>query len=157
MVTHPFEPFVKEDSKTLILGSFPSVKSRETGFYYGHPQNRFWRVLAGVFEKETPNGVEQKKTLLSECGVALWDVAAVCDIKGSADSTMKNVRPNDITGLLAKYPDLRVFVNGRTAQKLYEKLILPNGAPNAVFLPSTSAANAAWSMEALTEAWKVIL
>ncbi len=156
MISHPIPPVYDENSKILILGSFPSVKSREAAFFYGHPQNRFWKVISAVFDCHVPETVEEKKALLKLCGVALWDTIAYCDIEGSADSTIKNAVPNDI-GMILRCADIRkIYVNGKTAQKYYNKYIRDKTGKEAVCLPSTSPANASWSLEKLTEAWSVI-
>ena len=157
MISHPIPPFYDAHSQILILGSFPSVKSREQGFFYGHPQNRFWRVLGAVLSSQTPQTIEEKKAMLLENRIALWDVIASCEIEGSADSTIGSVTPNDIGRILGEAPIARVFVNGKTAEKYYRKYILPALGVPAVCLPSTSPANAAWSVERLTEAWRQIL
>lgn len=155
-IIHPIEPFYDENSKILILGSFPSVKSREQNFFYGHPQNRFWRVLAAVFEQDTPNGIKEKKAFLKRNAVALWDVIASCEISGSADSSIKNAKPCDIEKILNCADIRRIFLNGRTAEKYYNKYITARVKQEAVCLPSTSPANAAWGLERLTEAWREI-
>ena len=155
-VIHDIPPVFDENSRLLILGSFPSVKSRETQFFYGHPQNRFWRVLAAVFGEETPASVEDKKRLLLSHGVALWDVVAECDITGSADSRIANAVPNDLSVILSRCDIRRIFVNGRTAQKLYQRFLQPVLGRGAEYLPSTSPANAACSLERLTEEWRRI-
>lgn len=155
-VLHPIPPLYDENSRVLILGSFPSVKSREQGFFYGHTQNRFWRVLAQVFGCEAPQTIEEKKAFLLGNGIALWDVIASCEISGSADSSIKNVVPNDLSGLLAVGGIGRIFVNGRTAEKLYNKYLLPQTGINAICLPSTSPANAAWSFQRLVEQWRAV-
>lgn len=157
MITHPFPPLYDENSKILILGSFPSVKSREQKFFYGHPQNRFWRVTAAVFGDEVPQTVEEKKAFLHKNHIALWDVIASCEIEGSSDSSIKNVTPNDLCRILSESRVERVFVNGKTAEKYYNKYTLGKLGIDAVCLPSTSPANAAWSVPRLTEAWKAIL
>lgn len=157
MVSHPIPPVFDRHSKVLILGSFPSVKSREAQFFYGHPQNRFWKVTSAVFGTTEPHTVEDKKEFLLSHGIAVWDVIASCDIEGSSDSSIKNVVPNDLTAIL-NYADIRtIFVNGKTAEKYYNKYIKDTIRREAVCLPSTSPANAAWSVERLTEAWKQIL
>lgn len=156
MIQHPIAPVYDEASKVLILGSFPSVKSREQGFFYGHPQNRFWRVLSAVYEKPVPQTVEDKKAFLLENGVAVWDVIASCDIQGSADSSIRNVQPTDLGGILAKGKIRQIYVNGRKAEQLYRKYQEKQIGLKAVCLPSTSPANAAWSVDRLAEAWKVI-
>ena len=116
MIQHPIAPVYDEASNVLILGSFPSVKSREQGFFYGHPQNRFWRVLSAVYEKPVPQTVEDKKAFLLENGVAVWDVIASCDIQGSADSSIRNAQPTDLGGILAKGKIRQIYVNGRKAE-----------------------------------------
>lgn len=156
MISHPIEPVYNEESRILILGSFPSVKSREEQFFYGHPQNRFWRVLAAVFERPVPVTVEEKRELLLSEGVALWDVIASCEITGSSDSSIKNVVPNDLRRILDTAKIERIFVNGKTAGKFYRRWLLKATGREAVCLPSTSPANAAWNLERLTESWKVI-
>ena len=153
---HTFDPVFDGRSRVLVLGSFPSVKSREQGFYYGNPQNRFWRVLSEVFSSPVPQSTEEKKKLLLDCGVALWDVAQSCEINGSSDSSMKNVRPNDIYTLLYTTGIDRVFANGKTAARLYEKFILPQTDIPITALPSTSPANAAYSLADLCERWRII-
>ena len=156
MILHNIPPLYNKDSQTLILGSFPSVKSREAEFFYGHPQNRFWRVLAGVFSAPVPETVEQKKRLVLENRLALWDVIAECEITGSADTSIKSVKPNDIAGIIENTAVSRIFVNGKTAEKYYIRYIEKTVGKRAICLPSTSPANAAWSLERLTEAWSVI-
>lgn len=154
---HTIDPFYDENSKVLILGSFPSVKSRESGFFYGHPQNRFWRVLAALFSDTVPETICEKKSLLSRCGIALFDVIASCDIEGSSDGSIKNVVPNDISHILAECDIKNIFVNGKTAERLYKKHILPKTGREAYYLPSTSPANASMSLDKLIAAWGVIL
>lgn len=156
MIDHPIPPVYDEKSRVLILGSFPSVKSREAAFFYGHPQNRFWKVLAAVFDADVPQTVEAKKQLLLQNGVALWDVIASCEITGSADSSIRNAVPNDVASILAAAPIQRIYVNGKTAEKYYNRYLRKALVREAVCLPSTSPANAAWSLERLTEAWRQI-
>ncbi len=156
MIAHPFPPLYDENSRVLILGSFPSVKSREQKFFYGHPQNRFWKVTAAVFGCAVPQTIAEKRAMLLSHGVALWDVIASCEIRGSADSTIKNVTANDLSPILAAADIKEIFVNGRTAEKYYNKYTLPRLGRPAVCLPSTSPANAAWTLERLTEAWRII-
>ncbi len=156
MIVHPIEPVYDADSEILILGSFPSVKSREYGFFYGHPQNRFWKVLAQIFGEEIPVSIEEKKSLLLRNHVAVWDVIASCDITGSADSTIKNVVANDISGILGVSRITKIFVNGKKAEQLYNKYIYPQIEIEAEVLPSTSPANAAWKMDDLIEEWRKI-
>ncbi len=155
MIQHPFPPLYDENSRILILGSFPSVKSREEMFFYGHPQNRFWRVSAAVLGCPVPQTVAEKREMLLSHGVALWDVLASCEIEGSADSSIKNAAANDLSPIFAQAKIEKIFVNGKTAEKYYNKYLKERfGA--AVCLPSTSPANAAWSVERLTAAWSVI-
>lgn len=153
MIQHPIKPIYDEHSRILILGSFPSVKSREEGFFYGHPQNRFWRVVAAVCKAETPVTVEEKKKFLLEHHIAVWDVIQSCDIVGSSDSSIKNVVANDLRIILECASIEKIFVNGKKAEQLYKKYIQPQIEREAVCLPSTSPANAAWSLEKLIETW----
>lgn len=157
MIEHPIPPLYNENSKILILGSFPSVKSREHRFFYGHPQNRFWRVVSAVMEKETPKTVEEKKSFLLESGIALWDVIASCDITGSSDSSIKNVVPNNLSQIFDEADIKQIFVNGKTAEKYYNKYIRSAVQRQAVCLPSTSPANARCTVDELIEKWKIIL
>ena len=142
-VSHDFEPVFDENSKVLILGTFPSVKSRENRFYYGHPQNRFWKVIAGLTESEVPQTIEEKKKLLLEHGIAIWDVIESCDIIGSSDSSIKNVVPADIERVVANSKIQIIYANGGTAKKLYEKYTQKKTGLESIGLPSTSPANAA--------------
>lgn len=154
MTVHPIEPLYDERSEILILGSFPSVKSREAGFFYGHPQNRFWRVMARICGCETPGTVQDKKKMLLENRIALWDVIHSCEIVGSSDSSIKNVIPNDLTEILEKADIRHIFVNGKKAEALYQKYIEKETSIHASVLPSTSPANAMWSEDRLFEEWK---
>ena len=156
MIVHPIPPLFDSDSETLILGSFPSVKSREAAFFYSHPQNRFWAVIAELFGTEKPATVEEKKELILSNKLALWDVIAQCEIEGSADSTITDVTANDLSIILKNSKVKRIFVNGKTAEKYYNKYTYPKTGIKAICLPSTSPANAAWSVEKLVEAWKII-
>ena len=156
MVMHPIAPIYDKHSTILILGSFPSVKSREEGFFYGHKQNRFWKVVSRVFEEEEPKTIEEKKALLLRNHIAVWDVIAGCDIEGSSDSTIKNVRPNDLSIILDNAQIKAIYVNGKTAEKYYKKYIEKSINRKAVCLPSTSPANAAWSIEKLLDTWRCI-
>lgn len=153
-ITHPFPPVFDENSRVLILGSFPSVKSREVSFYYGNPQNRFWRVLAALFGGDVPSTVEEKRAFLLSHGIALWDVIASCDIVGSDDSSIKNALPNDVKSLVAKTRIERVFTNGGTANRLYRAHLEREVGIEAAALPSTSPANAGYSLMRLVEAWR---
>ena len=154
---HPIPPLYDSRSEILILGSFPSVKSREAQFFYGHPQNRFWKVIAAVCGEPVPETVPEKKALLLSHHIALWDVIHSCDIQGSSDASIKNVVPNDLGVILDAAPVRQIYVNGKTAEKYYRKYTQPVTGREAVCLPSTSPANAAWSVERLTDAWKIIL
>lgn len=156
MIIHTIDPVFNESSRILILGSFPSVKSREQGFFYGHPQNRFWKVVSAVFECPVPKTIEEKKLFLLKNGIALWDVIASCEVNGSSDSSIKNVLPNDISRILKKCDIKSIYLNGKTAEKYYKKYLLKKTECPAVSLPSTSPANAAWSTERLIDAWKII-
>ncbi len=156
-VTHPIAPVWNENSRVLILGSFPSVKSREQLFFYGHPQNRFWRVLSHIFEDSCPVSIDEKKSFLLRHYLAVWDVVASCEIEGSADSTMKKVVVNDLSHILDHSRIEHIYLNGKTAQKYYIRYTQPMINREAVVLPSTSPANASWSLERLVEAWRVIL
>ncbi|MBP0961153.1 MAG: DNA-deoxyinosine glycosylase [Oscillospiraceae bacterium] len=156
MITHPIEPVYDKASRILILGSFPSVMSREAGFFYGHPQNRFWKVVSAIFEEDIPQTVEEKKAFLLRNHIALWDVVASCDIEGSADATIRNVEPNDINKILTQADIHAIYVNGKTAFQFYTKYSRPVTNRPAVCLPSTSPANASWNLELLTEAWQCI-
>ena len=149
-VTHPFAPVCGECARLLILGSFPSVRSREEGFYYGHPRNRFWQVLARIYGEPVPASVPEKRALLFSHGLALWDVVSSCRVTGSSDASIREAEPNDIPGLCAASGITRVFANGRTAAALYRRA---GFAPEITVLPSTSPANAAWSVSALADAW----
>ncbi len=151
---HPIPPLFNENSERLILGSFPSVKSREQGFFYGHPQNRFWRVLAAVYQAPVPQSIQEKTEFILSNKLALWDVIASCEITGSADSSIKQVVSNDINKILSCCPIKQIYVNGKTAEKLYIRHIEPVVQHKAICLPSTSPANATWSLERLIESWR---
>ena len=152
---HPIPPTYDANSEILILGSFPSAKSREMGFYYGHPQNRFWRVLAALYGEETvPMAVDARRAFLLRKHVAAWDVIASCTIAGAADSSIRDARPNDLRPILAAAPVRAIFCNGKTSHGLYCRYIEPAVGRSAVCLPSTSPANAAWTLPRLIEAWR---
>lgn len=155
-ITHPFPPLFDENSRTLILGSFPSVKSREAMFFYGHPRNRFWKVIAEIFDEEEPSTIEEKKALILRNNLALWDSIRSCTITGSSDSSVKDVVPNDISAIINGSKVSRVFCNGALSYKMYTKYIYPEIKIEAVKLPSTSPANAAFSLERLVKSWKII-
>jgi len=154
---HQFEPVYDTQSRVLILGTFPSVKSRENNFYYGHPRNRFWAVMAALTDNPVPSSTQEKKSLLYAGKIAIWDVIAQCDIIGSADSTIKNVVPADLSILLETSPIEKIYGNGAKACQLYDKYTYPITGIPIIKLPSTSPANAACSLEKLVEEWKVIL
>lgn len=179
-VEHLFEPVYNENSRILILGSLPSVKSRENHFYYGHPQNRFWKLIAalcreydrqeisevqksGISGAESagtvavPQTIEEKKKLLYDHHIAIWDVIAQCDIVGSSDSSIKNVIPNDMHKILDHVPIERIYANGGKAYELYMQYCYPVCKRKIIKLPSTSPANAAFSMDKLLVAWSVIM
>ena len=156
MLCHPIDPVYHKDSRILILGSFPSVKSREVRFFYGHPQNRFWRVLAAVWQSPVPETTEEKRAFLLTHRVALWDVIASCEITGSADSSIKEVVPNDLSRILDCAKIERIYVNGKTAERFYRRYLRKSTGREAICLPSTSPANAAWSLQQLVEAWREI-
>ena len=153
---HPFGPLYDENSRVLILGSFPSVRSREQNFFYGHPQNRFWKVVAAVFGQPVPQTVEEKKLLILDNGLALWDSIASCEITGSSDASIRNVRANDIGVILNSCSIESIYCNGRKSHEMYQRYIEPETGREAVCLPSTSPANAKWTLEKLTGAWSVI-
>ena len=156
MILHPIDPIFEKNSKILILGSFPSVKSREVAFFYGHPQNRFWKVVTSVFEETEPKDIEEKRAFLLRNRIAVWDVIGACEIEGSADSTIKNARANDLSRILEAADIQRIFVNGKTAKRYYDRYILPTVGCEAICLPSTSPANASFSLERLIGEWKII-
>lgn len=156
LVTHEFDAFFDKDSRVLILGTIPSPKSREQGFYYGHPQNRFWKVLADVLGEEFPQTVEERKVFLKRNHIALWDVLESCEIKGASDVSIRNARPNDMNRIL-QVADIRaIFTTGAKAAQLYKKLCFPECGVEAVRLPSTSPANCGCSYEKLREAYSQI-
>ncbi len=153
-VQHSFEPVYDEYSEILILGSFPSVKSREIQFYYGHPQNRFWKLIAALTEEETPQTTEEKKALLYRHHIALWDVVQSCEIIGSSDSSIREVEPTDLNRILRTSPIRKIFANGDKAFQLYRKYCQESTGRSIERLPSTSPANAAFSLERLTQLWR---
>lgn len=155
-INHTFEPVYDAGSRVLILGSFPSVKSREQQFYYGHPQNRFWKVIGRLTGETEPLSVEEKRAVLLRHHIAVWDVIERCDIKGSSDSSIRNVVPADIGRILREAPIERIYANGGKAKELYERFVLPVTGRGIEGLPSTSPANAAWGLERLMERWGAI-
>ena len=153
---HNIDPVYDSNSRILILGSFPSVKSREQQFFYGHKQNRFWRVMAQVLGCAVPEDTEQKRTMLLTHHVALWDVIESCEITGSSDASIRDVKPNDLSYILSQADIQAIYTNGSKAYELYQKYIFPLNGRKAHPLPSTSPANASYSLERLAEAWSVI-
>ena len=156
-ITHELLPVYDKNSRLLILGSLPSVKSRESGFYYGHPKNRFWKVISSVMGKALPESTEEKKALLLSSGIALWDVIAECDIKGSSDASIRNVKTNDPQLILREAHISEIYLNGRTAGNIFIRYMAKDTDCPYTVLPSTSPANAAYSLERLTAEWSVIL
>jgi len=156
-VLHNIPPLYDENSKILILGSFPSVKSREAQFFYGHPQNRFWRVLSALTGEECPVVTEDKKAFLKRNGIAMWDVIKSCDITGSSDSSIKNAVPNDFSEIFETADIKKVFCNGATSYKLYKRYMEKETGRTAELLPSTSPANAAYKIDDLIREWKKIM
>ena len=152
-IAHPFPPLYDENARVLILGSFPSVKSREQMFFYGHPQNRFWRVLAAVLGVDPPQSIPEKRAMLLSHSIALWDSIARCEIEGSSDASITGVVPNDLSPIFAAADIRQVFCNGRKSHEMYRRWLEPVYERTAICLPSTSPANAAWSLERLTAAW----
>lgn len=155
-VFHTIAPVFDQNSKILILGSFPSVKSRENGFFYGHPQNRFWKILSALFEDCLPQTNDGKRAFLLKHRIALWDVIASCEIRGSSDQSIKNAVPNDLSVILKEANIQHIFTNGGTATRLYRQYLEKQIGIEAIPLPSGSPANAAWSLDALVDAWRVI-
>ncbi len=155
-IVHPIPPLYDENCKKLILGSFPSVKSREAMFFYGHPQNRFWKLMAALFDEAYPQTIEEKKSLVLKHHIAMWDTIRSCTITGSSDSSIKDVVPNDLSVILDNSRVERIFCNGATSYRLYMKYIYPTTGVKAVKLPSTSPANAAFNLERLLTEWSMI-
>ena len=157
LVTHEFPALYDRDSRVLLLGSIPSPKSREQGFYYGHPQNRFWKVLAAVLGESVPETIPQKKAMLKKHHIALWDVLESCTIVGASDTSIEDVVPNKISKLVQATHVERIFCTGATAHKLFQKYCAQDAGMDAEKLPSTSPANCAVSFEKLVEAYRKIL
>ena len=153
---HNIEPIYNKDSIILILGSFPSVKSREAKFFYHHPQNRFWKVLAHIYKHDALITIEDKKNFLLENHIAVWDTIESCDIKGSSDSSIENVKANDINKILEVAHIQAIYTNGKKSHQMYQKYLLDKTHKEDICLPSTSSANASYSLEKLIEYWKVI-
>ncbi len=156
-ITHEFGPVYDENSKILILGSLPSVKSRQQQFYYGHPQNRFWKVLSAVLGEDIGDCIDEKKRIMLKNRIALWDVIQSCDIIGSSDSSIRNVKENDMSVILDVADIEAIFLNGTKAYELFVRycgIVMERNAPPVIVkLPSTSPANAAWTVQRLIEAW----
>lgn len=155
-IVHPIPPLYDSQSRILILGSFPSVKSREAMFFYGHPQNRFWPLTARLFGEDIPTNIEEKKALALRHHIALWDSIHSCTIVGSSDSSVRDVVPNDLSVILDNSRVERIFCNGALSHKMYMKYIFPSTGIEAVKLPSTSPANASFGMDRLIEEWEII-
>ena len=155
-VIHKIPPVYNKNSQILILGSFPSVKSREGRFFYHHKQNRFWKVLSTIVNDVLPETIDEKKDFLLKNHIAVWDVIASCDIEGSSDSSIKNAVPNDFSDILKAAPIRKIYTNGGTAYKLYHKYCEKVTGIKAMKLPSTSPANASYSLDRLISDWKVI-
>ena len=156
-IVHPIEPTYDKNSRVLILGSFPSVKSREMMYFYGHPQNRFWKVVATLYKENVPMTVEERHAFLLRNRIAAWDSIHQCTIIGSSDSSIKDVIPNDLSPILETAKIEAIYCNGKKSWEMYHKYIEPVCGREAIALPSTSPANAAWSLEKLIDAWSVIL
>lgn len=156
MIVHPLKPLYNSDSKTLILGSFPSVKSRQLNFFYAHPQNRFWKVVSAIYNSEVPSTIEEKTKLILNNNLALYDVIYSCDITSSADSSIKNVTPSNLNEVIKNSKIDRIFVNGKTAEFYYKKYLEKPLNISCICLPSTSPANATFSLEKLIKAWSII-
>ena len=148
-VSHGFGPLYDSNSKVLLLGSFPSPKSREQAFYYGHPLNRFWKVMAIILNEDIPNTIEEKRKMMLKHNIALWDAIEECDIIGASDISIKNIIPTDIPSLLKKTKITRIYCLGKTSYKYYEKFNYPKTNIHAICLSSTSPANCAKSLEDL--------
>lgn len=153
---HNIQPVYNKESRILILGSFPSVKSREGQFFYHHPQNRFWKIFEHLFDVKFQD-IEDKKEFLFKHHIAVWDVIASCDIVGSSDSSIENVVVNDIASLIQETSIDVIYTNGKKAHNLYQKYIFPITQKEDICLPSTSPANASYSLEKLIESWKILL
>jgi len=158
-VTHEsIPPYINKDSTVLILGSLPSIKSREHGFFYAHPQNRFFKALAGVFNEKEPRTIDERKAFLKKHQIALYDVIYECDICGSSDSTIRNVKPIDLKGILRRYPNIKkIFTTGKKAKALYDRYLFKEVNIEAISLPSSSPANATMKLEKLIEEYRKIL
>ena len=151
---HTINPVYDENSRILILGSFPSVKSREQKFFYGHKQNRFWKVVSGILGCEVPQTIEEKKEMLLKHHIAVWDVIQSCEIEGSSDASIRDVIPNDLSEILRTADIQAIYTNGGKAYELYQKYVYPVTKRGIIKMPSTSPANAAWNLARLTAAYR---
>ena len=155
-IIHPIPPTYDENSRILILGSFPSVKTREAGYFYGHPQNRFWKVVASIYREPVPITITERHDFLIRNRIAVWDSIHQCTIIGSSDASIRDVIPNDLTPILSNASIEQIYCNGRKSWEMYHRYIEPVSGRSAVVLPSTSPANAAWTLDKLVAAWAVI-
>lgn len=155
-VEHPIGPVFDADSRVLVLGTMPSPASREAGFYYGHPRNRFWPVMARLFDEPVPQGSQERRGFALRHRIALWDVLASCEIRGASDATIADPSPNDLRAIVGHAPIAAIFTTGATAWNLYRRLCEPQVGMAAVKLPSTSPANASWGLERLVKAYRVV-
>ena len=152
---HPFEAVFDRYSSMLILGTFPSEKSRKYGFFYGHPQNRFWKLIALLTKsKKIPELIEEKIEILLKNHIALWDVIHSCDIKGSSDASITNVVPNDLSKISKCSNIQQIYANGEKAYRIYMKYCYKNIGKDIIKLPSTSPANASYSLAKLKDEWE---
>lgn len=154
LIKHSIDPIFDARSRLLMLGTMPSPKSREQSFFYGHPQNRFWEVLAAVFCAPVPKSIPEKRAFLLEHRIALWDVLASCEIAGASDASIRNPKPNDLRRILDRAPIERIFCTGAKAAQLYRKLCEPTTGIPCLQLPSTSPANAAMRLDDLIEVYQ---
>lgn len=155
-VIHEFKPIYDNKSKILILGTMPSIKSRANKFYYSNPTNRFFKIMESLFNTKLLSN-DDKKAFLLKNKIALWDVCKECDILASSDSSIKNIIPNDISIILNSAPIKAIFTTGKTAYKLYQKYIFPTTKIEAISLPSSSSANASYSLDKLINEYQIIL
>lgn len=155
---HPFEPVFDNNSSILILGTFPSLKSRESGFFYGHPQNRFWKLIALlVGSNKIPQSLHEKKEILLRNKIAIWDIVYSCNIKGSSDTSIRNIIPNNLSKILEFSNIKQIYANGEKAYQIYMKYCYQNTKKDIIKLPSTSSANASYNLERLKAAWEKII
>ncbi len=156
-VAHPLDPVFDERSRVLVLGTMPSPASRATGFYYGHPQNRFWKVMAALFDEPLPATNDERRDLALRHGIALWDVLAECSIEGASDGSIGACVPNDLARILDRAPIQAIFCTGAKAAELYGRHCEAAAGRPCVRLPSTSPANASFSLDRLVEAYRAIV